>query len=228
MRFGYRLIDLTHVLDPNIPTWSGGCGFQQTVITDYAESCGEDQFRVMQLRLEAGVGTHLDAPSHCFPDGRCIGELGVDELLFPAAVLDVSSRAHARYTLSVADLEAYEKTHGRIPTHACVMIYTGWEQYWTQPDAFQNKHVFPAVSLAAAEFLLQREVAALAVDTLSADRPEQGFPVHRAFLGAGKLLFENVANLQAMPAAGAWVLALPLKIKHATEAPMRLVGLVHE
>jgi hypothetical protein len=44
-------------------------------------------------------------------------------------------------------------------------------------------------------------------------------------LGAGKILIENVANLDAMNPTGDFLMALPLKIKHGTESPVRLVGL---
>jgi kynurenine formamidase len=51
--------------------------------------------------------------------------------------------------------------------------------------------------------------------------------VHQAFLGSGKILIENVANLDKIPAIGAFIMALPIKIKDATEAPIRLIGLTN-
>ena len=37
---------------------------------------------------------------------------------------------------------------------------------------------------------------------------------------------ENVANLEALPEAGAWVVALPMKIAGGTGGPLRVVALV--
>ncbi len=74
--------------------------------------------------------------------------------------------------------------------------------------------------------LWERGVSALGIDTLSPDRPEDGFPVHRLFLGADKIIIENVAHLDSMPPAGSFVMVLPMKIKDGTEAPVRLVGLL--
>ena len=37
-------------------------------------------------------------------------------------------------------------------------------------------------------------------------------------------IIENVANAKQLPAAGAFSLALPMKVSNATEAPVRLVG----
>ena len=69
-------------------------------------------------------------------------------------------------------------------------------------------------------------MSALGIDTLSPDRPEDGFKVHKNFLGAGKIIIENVANLDSMPPSGSFVLILPIPIKDGTEAPVRLVGLI--
>jgi kynurenine formamidase len=51
--------------------------------------------------------------------------------------------------------------------------------------------------------------------------------VHKQLLGAGKYILENVTNLEGLPAKGSFILALPLKIKGGTEAPVRLIGLIN-
>jgi len=74
--------------------------------------------------------------------------------------------------------------------------------------------------------LLERSIAGIGIDTLSCDRGDQGFPVHRVILGAGKYLVENIANAKELPPTGGRILVLPLKLKHGTEAPVRLVAFV--
>ena len=73
-----------------------------------------------------------------------------------------------------------------------------------------NLH-FPGFSKEAAEFLVkQRDIAAIGVDTASIDYgPSTDFIVHRIINGADKPGFENVANLDRLPAKGATVIALP-------------------
>ncbi len=226
MSFPYHLIDLTHTLGRDIPTWDGGCGFQQDLHIDYDNCQGQDKFRVMKITTHAGIGTHMDAPSHCIPGAKCIHEFDVNDLCMPCVVMDVSSKAHDRYSLMLQDILEFESLHGVINPGVCVMIRTGWDRFWEAPERYRNNHVFPSVSAEAADFLLKRGVAALGIDTLSPDRPENGFPVHRLFLGNGKILLENVANLGNMPATDGHVMALPLKIQEGTEAPLRLVGLI--
>lgn len=224
--FPYKLIDLTHALDSAIPTWNGGCGFNHDVHIDYADCQGEDKFRVMKVKMHAGIGTHMDAPSHCIQGGQCIHEFDVNELCMPCVVIDVSDKCHERYTLSTQDITDFESKVGPIAKGACVMVKTGWSKFWNEPLKYHNNHVFPSVSPEAAELFLERGVSALGIDTLSPDRPEDGFKVHNIFLGAGKILIENAANLDSITPIGSFVMVLPIKIKDGTEAPVRLVGLI--
>lgn len=226
--FPYKLIDLTHALDNTTPTWNGGCGFNHDVHIDYSDCGGEDKFRVMKVKMHAGIGTHMDAPSHCIAGGKYIHDFDVNDLIMPCVVIDVSDKCHERYSLSAQDIADFESKFGPIDQGSCVMVKTGWSKFWNEPLKYHNSHVFPSISLEAAELLLARGVIALGIDTLSPDRPEDGFKVHKSFLGAGKIIIENVANLDSMPPLGSFVMILPIKIKDGTEAPVRLVGLIEK
>jgi len=224
--FPYRIIDLTHILEENIPSWDLCCGFIQNIKYDYSDSSEEVKFLVNQLKMDAGIGTHLDAPAHCFPHGTTIDQLPLENLILPCVVIDVSKSAHERYSVSVQDIKTFENTYGEINKGQFIMIRTGWEKFWDDPKKYHNNHLFPSISKEAAYFLLERGIAGIGIDTLSPDRPEDGYPVHEALLGAGKYIVENAANLHKLPRAGSFIMALPLKIKDGTESPIRLVGLI--
>lgn len=224
--FSYKLIDLTHTLDESIPTWSGSCGFDHNISLDYSDCNDEYKFRVMEVNMNAGIGTHMDAPSHCIAGGKCISDFDINDLVFPCIVIDISEKCHERYSLSAQDIIEFECKFETIPKGSCVMINTGWNNFWNAPSKYLNNHIFPSVSGEAAELLLTRGVNAIGIDTLSPDRPEDGFKVHKSFLSAGKIIIENVANLELMPSVGSFIMSLPIKIKDGTEAPIRLVGLV--
>lgn len=192
MTFPYKLIDLTHLLDSTISTWNGGCGFNHDVHIDYSDCEGEDKFRVMTVKMHAGIGTHMDTPSHCIPGGRFIHDFDVNDLIMPCMVIDVSGKYFERYSLSTQDVVDFESEHGFIQKGSCVFVKTGWSQFWHTPLKYHNNHVFPSVSAEAAELLVERGVSAIGIDTLSPDRPEDGFKVHKIFLGADKIIIENV------------------------------------
>lgn len=238
--FPYKIIDLSHTLDETAPSWSGGCGFRQELKGDYQTleappvqtleevvAAGHTvSFRVQQLKMHAGIGTHLDAPAHCIPGGMSVEQLPLADLISPCVVIDLSSKSHQDYQVSVEDIKEFEGKHGKISSGSFVIFHTGWEKFWTQAELYRNNHRFPSVSAEAALFLLEREIGGIGVDTLSPDTPANGYPVHAALLGAGKYIVENVAHAASLPPTGSFALALPLKIKGATEAPLRLIALV--
>lgn len=225
------LIDLTHTLDETIPTWNGGCGFNVTTFIDYSDCVpdgkGDTQFRVQRYTMNAGIGTHIDAPAHCIPGGKCVSELLLTDLYAPLIVIDLASPVHEQSLLTIADIERFEEAYGTIQAGSFVFVRTGWDCYWHDREKYHNKHLFPAVSLEAAELLVQRGIVGLGIDTLSPDRPEDGFRVHQLVLGAGKYIVENIAaHGTALPPVGAHVMILPLKVGQGTEAPARVVAFV--
>ena len=228
MKFPYKAMDLTHTISSDTPTWEGNCGFSHETMLDYSAFTTPVKFRVQQIKMYAGLGTHIDAPAHCIPGAETIDKLELSQLIAPCVMIDVSAQAHESYLLSPDDIMAFEQTHGLISQGSFVIIHTGWDRFWSQPEKYRNNHAFPSVSGAAAQLLLKRKITGLGIDTLSPDRPESVYPVHAAFLGAGKYIVENVANANVLPPVGSIALVLPIKTKEGTEAPVRLIALVPE
>ena len=173
----------------------------------------------------------MDAPSHRMEGGKSIADIPLEQLIAPACVIDVSKKADADYAISVADIEQYEGDYGKIPPGALVIGYTGWSRFWSDPEAYRNldgkgQMHFPAFSGKAAEFLLQREIAGIAIDTLSPDCLDREFPVHKVILGAGKYIIENIADCSQVPPRNSYVIALPLRAENATESPIRAICLI--
>lgn len=224
-----KLVELTHTITPAIPCWNGpqNCGFQQDIKLDYTDGDRVPGFRVQQIRMHAGIGTHMDAPAHCVPGGAAIADLPIETFFAPCVVLNISDRVHERYCLSVQDILSFESDHGKIKAGTFVIVFTGWEKFWGTPAQYHNNYIFPSVSEQAALALLECQIVGLGIDTFSPDRPEDGFPVHQHILGAGKYILENIANACSLPPTGAYTLALPIKTQGGTEAPIRLVGLVN-
>ncbi len=226
-KFLFEIVDLTHTLDEKIPTWDGSCGFRHHMHHDYDPEANY-KFRTHKIEMNDGCGTHMDAPAHCIPGGATVDELPLSALISPCAVIDISGSAHERSSLLRQDITAYEREHGPIEAGNFVMVRSGWERLWHTPEKYRNNHIFPSVSQEAAEVLLAKGVAGIGIDTLSPDRPEDGFPVHKLMLQAGKYIVENAANLAQMPARGSFVMVLPIKTRGATEAPIRLIGLINK
>lgn len=221
-----KLVDLTQPLSSDVPTWNGSCGFCSSVKKDY-----DQIFRVQKLTMHAGIGTHMDAPSHRFKNGASIANIPIEQLIAPLCIIDVRSKAHQDYMISVDDIRHYEKDHGKIAAKSLVIGFSGWSKYWKESKAYRNEDSqgqmhFPAFSEQAAAFLLEREISGLGIDTFSPDCLDLEYPVHRLILGAGKYIIENVADCSLVPSIGATAFALPLRAEELTECPIRLIALI--
>lgn len=222
----FKIIELTHGLLPEIPTWDGTCDFHLHQTLDYGDCTPPNLFRKHEIKMQLGTGTHMDAPAHVIAGGRTVDKLNLEELVCDCVMIDVSAKADSNYVIMSAIVDAFEKEHGEIKPNSFVIFYTGWDKSWDNIEKYRNDYKFPSVDISTAELLLRRNIAGLGVDTLSADTGANGFPVHQAILGADKYLVENVANAKELPPMGAKIFVLPIKIKNATEAPVRLIATI--
>jgi kynurenine formamidase len=225
------IIDLTHTMSPEFPTFDGGPGIAMERIGELKK----DGYNIFRWHLIEHAGTHLDAPIHFSEAGITADKIPADTLVAPLAVVDVAAQAakNADYQLSPDDLVAWERKHGRLPDHCCVAMHSGWARHVSNAAKFTGKDAagvlhFPGFSGEAAEWLLkQRKVVGIAVDTLSLDHgPPKDFKTHLTWLPSGRWGLENVANLDKVPPVGAMLTVGLAKIKDATGGAARLLALL--
>ena len=233
-----ELIDLTWSFDGRTLYWpTSPSGFELKQLS-YGPTDGGWFYSSYAICTPEHGGTHLDAPIH-FAEGRkTADEIPLTQLVAPAAVIDitVNAAANADYRLTAADVEDWEKLHGRIESGTIVLLRTGWGSRWPDRRAYfgddapgrtEDLH-FPSYGEDAARLLVeQRHVAALGVDTASIDYGQsRDFIVHRVANGRDVPGFENVARLERVPPRGAWVVALPMKIAGGSGGPLRIIAIV--
>ena len=232
----YRVVDLTHTFDESTLYWPTDQPFQHER-TAWGRTEGGYWYSSFTYGGSEHGGTHLDAPIHFAEGKRAAAEIPVDELIGPAVVIDITAQCDADpdYRLSVADVHDHERQHGAIEEDAIVMVRTGWSKLWPDAKTYLGSDIpgdtanlhFPGVSPEAAEVLVERGVAVVGIDTASIDHgPTRDFRAHQVFAGAQVACLENVARLEELPARGALVMALPMKIGGGSGAPCRVVAFV--
>jgi kynurenine formamidase len=153
-------------------------------------------------------------------------------------VVDVTAAAAAQpdYRVTPEDFTAWERTNGEIPAGSIVLIRTGYSRFW--PDAARYlgtaergagavaKLHFPGLHQDAAKWLAEsRMPKAVGLDTASIDYGQSTlYESHRVLYERDIPAFENLTNLDKLPATGAFVVALPMKIKGGSGAPLRAVA----
>jgi len=207
-RHGLR--DLTYPLTTSFPAFTPGEeAVRRTVATIEANGYYMQEWRIIEH-----IGTHVDAPGHFTAGGRLSPELRPSELVVPAVVIDIADRA-ARdpdTTVTVGDIRAFERRHGRIPSNAAVLMYSGWGAKVGDADAYRGTDAngtlhFPGFGPDACEWLLRhRGIRSLGVDTLSIDPGNSTtFETHLILTGADRYGLENLADLNRIPARGSTI-----------------------
>jgi kynurenine formamidase len=223
---GLRLIDLSHPLESRIPYWPGaGYGPFRYAQINVLERDGK---AAGVFEMPEHMGTHVDAPTHFVASPVSVERLPLETLVRAAVVFDITERAasDAGALLEVSDVDTWEDRWGTVPTGSVAFVRSGWSERWSDPDAFRNSMRFPGISEAAARRLVvDRGVVGIGVDTLSVDNGEaRDSPCHRLVHGAGAYILENLANLEQLPALGAFVVIAPLPIVGGTGAPARVLA----
>jgi len=234
----YRVIDLTYPFNAKTLYWpTATTGFQLQQLA-FGETPGGYFYSSNAFAAPEHGGTHLDAPIHFHKGGLSADRIPVEQFIAPAVVIDVSAKTakDADYRLTVADVQAWEKRYGRIPRGAFVFLRTGWGMRWPNAKAYfgddtpgdASKLHFPSFGVQAARLLVgDRKVSALGADVASIDYgPSKDFQVHQVAAAASVLGLENVARLETLPAKGATVIALPMKIENGSGGPVRIIALV--
>ena len=165
-----------------------------------------------------------------------VHEYPIAELVSPAVVINVSQQAERDidYQITEQDIINWEKIHGSIPSGSFVIANTGWSKYWNDPRQFigldgnKVRH-FPGWGQEAAQYLLEKGVRGLGIDTVSIDAGNNNtFAAHNVFLKADKYLVENInigiENSNILPEVGATVFVLPIPIENCSEAPARIIA----
>ena len=231
-----KLIDLTHSFDEKTVFWPTAKPF-----TWHREAWGKAPggywYASASFEASEHLGTHMDSPIHFAERGATTDAVPLRKLVGPAVVIDISTAAarNANYELLVADVEAWEKSNGPIPTGAIVLVRTGWSKFWPDRARYMGTATegdvanlrFPGVSAGAATLLVARRVDGVGIDTASLDPgPSKDFQAHRVLNGAGIYGLENVTNLERVPPKGATLIALPMKIRNGTGGPVRIVAIL--
>ncbi len=235
------LVDLSHAYGNDTIFWPTAEGFTLDSVADGITDAGYYYAANTFCTAEHG-GTHLDAPVHFAAGRQPVDQIPLDRLIGPALVIDVTSAASANadYQVTTADFEGWERQHGAIAPDSILMLRTGFSQRW--PDAARYlgtaergqtavaKLHFPGLHPAAARWLVaNRPIKAIGIDTASIDYGQSTlFESHRILYDRNIPAFENLTALEQLPPRGAHIIALPMKIKGGSGAPLRAVAILPE
>jgi kynurenine formamidase len=230
-------IDLSHDYSDQTVFWPTAEGFKLDKVAEGITELGY-YYAANNFSTSEHGGTHIDAPVHFARGRRSVDQIPLDQLIGSGIVVDVTAACDTQpdYRVTTDDFTRWEQSNGEIPTGAIVLIRTGYSRFW--PDASRYlgtaergagavaKLHFPGLHQDAARWLAEsRRVKAVGLDTASIDYGQSTmYESHRVLYERDIPAFENLTNLDRLPAKGAFVVALPMKIKGGSGAPLRAVA----
>jgi len=201
-----QIIDLTHPIHPNIPIWPGDPATEFETVSQIEKN----GYFLRKFSMGEHSGTHINAPNSFYTEGASIDTYSPQSLVCPAIAIDIrdQSLANPDYSLTIDDILNWERQHKLIEPGNLVLLYTGWQAKWDDEQAFFNRDDrgichFPGFGTAATQFLLEeRSIAGIGTDTHGVDPGrDQSFAVNKLILEKQRIVLENLANLDLLPAA---------------------------
>jgi kynurenine formamidase len=217
-------IDLTHKISARMPYYPG------TPKPESSKFCTieKEGYTELELKITTHTGTHIDAPAHIISGGKTLDMYDIGDFMGTAAILDCHGKwDHHNRLIHHTFVEEFLE---RNPTVDFMVLRTGWHHKWGCSHYFEG---FPVLSEEAARLITQSKVRCVCMDTISADRVEDSeLPVHRALLGSGVMIAENLTNLDKISEEHFELYLIPLYIEHADGSPLRafakfLKGVIH-
>ena len=235
----YEWVDLTHPLNNDSPYWAGipeGSVELSKTCFDWGNPMLD--CLIQTFKFPGQFGTHIDFPGHFVRNRPLAESYGVQHMLYPLCVIDVTEQVarDVHYAVTVEDIKAYEAKYGAIPDGAFVALYTGWSRHWPDMDAISGiaedgSENFPGWSMDALRYIYEtRSAAASGHETLDTDASVEAakagdLACERYLLDKGKLQVEVLTNLDRVAPAGALLFVAWPNIEGATGLPARVIAI---
>ncbi|HLK50784.1 MAG TPA: cyclase family protein [Bryobacteraceae bacterium] len=249
---GAKIYDLAHTYFVGMPHYPTHPPFLFGLTRAHGEYPGPEghSSSAEGIALGGHVGTHIDALCHFSYRGKLYGGVEVAQsyerghagltvdtitpIVRRAVLLDIAGQQgvpalpddfEVKPEHLAAAARGLEIQRGDV-----VPLRTGWAQYFGEPPRFLAEGRGPGPSLEGARWLSARGVFAAGSDTLGFEKiPVTTMPVHVHLLVESGIHIMECLNLEEIAAAGVrefLFVAAPLKIRGATGAPLRPLGLV--
>jgi arylformamidase len=215
-----RFIELSHPIVPGMKTYPGLPEPTVEVLLDYDASHeryqNQAEFYIASLHLCGNTGTYVDSPRHRYRDGVDLAGLAIERLAnLPTVTIDATQAGRA------IDGDAFRAFD---LAGSAILVRTDFSKHWGTPAYFTDN---PFLTADAAELLVSKRAAFVGIDSLNIDDTgDPSRPAHTRLLKAGIPICEHMTNLEALPASGARLHAVPIAWVGGGTFPVRAYAIV--
>jgi kynurenine formamidase len=167
--------------------------------------------------MSTHTGTHMDAPSHFVTGVSSIDQIPVERFISRATLIKIAKAADELITTSEIEASKVKILEGN-----SIVFSTSWENEVDNDYYFSHN---PGLSEDAAEYLINKKVNAVCIDSPSIDRGlDNNFPAHKLLLNKEILIVENLCNLSKIDKQNFTLVMIPLKLSGASGSPIRAIA----
>jgi arylformamidase len=200
------LYDITPAITSKLSVWPGDTPVSREVRCDIARG---DNITLSTLRATVHLGAHADGPNHYGKDGPAIDERALDYYVGECEVVRLDVPCATRITPAMLPREI---------TAMRVLFATS-----TFPNPQNWNSDFAALSVELIDFLHERGVITVGIDTPSVDLFEsKELPAHKAILRHNMSILEGLV-LKDVPEGIYELIALPLPLVGFDASPVRAI-----
>ncbi len=226
-----KIVDLTHSIHPNIPIWPGDPATEFATVSQIEP----EGYFLRKFSMGEHSGTHMNAPNSFYSGGASIDSYLPQSLVMPAIAIDIRDKSlvNPDYSLTIDDVLNWEHQHQFIEPGNMIILYTGWQEKWDNEGDFFNRDDrgichFPGFSKSVTEFLLkERLIAGVGTDTHGVEPgQDESFDVNKLVLKEQRVVLENLANLDRLPAANITLVIGMLRLLGGSGSPVSVLAFV--
>lgn len=218
-------LDLTHPFTEGMFTWPGDPPFEKSPVQQSSE------YFLNKLSFSEHGGTHIGMAAHFNFGSADVASLLPEQLITVGVCINLTTicRKSPNHLMQINDITRWEKSFGKLPEKVLVLIATGWDKFWDDPDQYFGKpdypH-FPGIAVETMQWLVQmRKIVGVGIDTAGIDGSRGlDLSANRILLRENRFHLENLTNLAKLPPHGFTVYIGALLIPGATGSPCRVLA----
>jgi len=203
-------IDLTHIIDEEMPVYPG----TEKPVLDRTYNIKEYGFSETMIKMFSHTGTHIDSPSHMIENAKMLETYDIDYFIGQAYILDISE--------GVPSLKELERLKAEFDGINYIILKTNWSAKWGLKEYYED---FPVLSVEVTKYLLDLGIRGIGIDAISVDPVgSEAFENHMLIFDKECIIIENLTNLDKINSSRVEIMAMPLKLKDSDGISARVVA----
>lgn len=200
-----KIYDISMEVYPEMQVWEDSPSIKPTFDS---KTNGYVTNTMMHLGLH--TGTHVDAPLHMLESGDTFESIKLERLVRKVKVIDLTAVEDG---ITRKDLEAHS-----IEKDDFLLCKTNNSFY--EKETFDRRFIF--LKEDGAEYLIEKEIEGIGIDTLGIERSQEGHPTHRKLFSNDIIIVEGL-RLKDVKPGDYFMVAAPLKLVDTEAAPARVI-----